>query len=110
MASTVTPHKNEIGQTFTLAAGDNTWPAMLLAAGITGLALGHIEFSFVIESGGPVALVIKNGAVAAITEGHQWNVGEGDTMRAMQGGIIDGSLIHFYATGADVLFIRARNR
>lgn len=110
MASTETPHQNAIAQTFTLAAGDNTWPAMLAAAGIAGLALGHAEFSFIIESGGPTAFVMKNGAVAAITEGHQFNVGEGDTLRASRGQIIDGSLIHFFATGADVVAVRAVNR
>lgn len=110
MASTETPHINEIGQTFTLAAGDNTWPAMLLAAGIAGLALGHAEFEFIVESGGPVAWVTKNGAVSAITEGHQYNVGEGDKATPVHGRIIDGSLQHFFATGADVVFVRAANR
>lgn len=110
MSSTTTPHTNEIGQTFTLAAGDNTWPAMLAAAGITGLALGHVEFEFIVESGGPVAWVTKNGTVAAITEGHQYNVGEGDKAVAVQGHVVDGSQQHFFATGADVLWVRAANR
>jgi hypothetical protein len=110
MASTETPHVNEDGRVYTLADGDNYWPTLLAAQGPAGLALGHAEFGFIIETGGPVAWVTKNGAVAAITEGHQYNVGEGDQRTASLGKIVDGSLQHFFSSGVSTVFIRAGNR
>lgn len=108
MAST--PHVNEDGRVYTLADGDNSWPALLAVQGPAGLALGHRRFEFIIETGGPVAWVTKNGAVAAITEGHQYNVGEGDHDDASRGSVVDGSLQHFFSTGVSTVFIRASNR
>lgn len=104
---------SEVNETFTLAVGSNKWSTLLAAVNsgaYAGMSLQHAEFTFNVESGGPVALVQRLTAPAAITEGKQYAVGEGITERAGDRGAIDGGQIYFYATGADVISVYARNR
>lgn len=109
MSVTVTTHKNAVGEVFTLLAGNNPWPTLLAANGIAGFALGHTNFSWRIESStGAVAWAKK--VMTATTDGESFGgVGEGDSEDAAQGRLIDGSLINFYGTVGDKLFIRASN-
>lgn len=104
---------SEVNETFTLAAGSNKWSIILAAANsgaYASMGLQHAEFTFSVESGGPTALVQRNTAPSAITDGRQYNVTDSITLRAGDKGCIDGAQIYFFATGADVISVYARNR
>lgn len=104
---------SEVNEIFTLAAGSNKWSTLLAAinsGAYAGMSLQHCEFTFNVETGGPVALVQRNTAPTAITDGKQYNVDEGITERSGDKGCIDGAQVYFFATGADTIQVYARNR
>lgn len=106
-----TPHVNEIGQVFTLTIGQNTWPAMLAAAGVVGLHLGHVEFGFRVETGGPVSHASSSTTMTAIGDGESYVAGAGRSVNQGDHGVIDGTLQRFWATAnGDKLYVYARNR
>lgn len=108
---TQTAHVNEDGRVYTLAIGENLWPALLAAQGPAGLHLSHTEFSWRVESGGPVSHSSRNTSMSAITDGESYALGDGFTMRSGGKGSIDGNLQRFWATAnGDKLYIFARNR
>lgn len=104
---------SEVNEIFTLAAGSNKWSDLLAAinsGAYAGMSLQHAEFTFNVEFGGPVALVQRTTAPTLITEGKQYNIGDGITERASDKGCIDGAQIYFFATGTDTVSVYARNR
>lgn len=104
---------SQVDETFTLAAGSNKWSDILAAANsgvYAGMSLQHVEFIFGVESGGPVALVQRTTAPSAITDGKQYSVGDSIRKGGASKGCIDGATTYFYATGADVISVFARNR
>lgn len=102
----VTPHQNAVDETFTLAAGNQTWKS-LLATAYPGMSLQHKFFSFRVISGGPVAMAKKT--MTLITDGAQYAVGEGDSEPTVRGQTVNGAAINFFATGADVIRVQASN-
>lgn len=103
----VTPHTNDIDEIFAIGAGNQTWKA-LLAAVYPGMNLSHRHFNFTVISGAPIAMAKKT--MAAITDGAQYGIGEGDAEYANPPGVIDGSRINFYGSGVGSIRVQASNR
>jgi hypothetical protein len=104
----VTAHTDSIDELFTLVAGDQTW-ASLLAAAYPGMHLGHELFQWEVISGGPVAISKK--VMAAVTDGAQKAVGQGDVEQATVRRAVNGALIHFFDdAGGSVIRVVASNR
>lgn len=97
----------EVRKVFTLAAGLNSLKTMLASVS-TDIAMMGTYLRWRVVSGGPVAK--GDSAMAAVTDGDAFDVGEGDTEHSYGTDRNDFTKIYFYPTSAgDKIFIEARS-